>query len=46
MAVNPMQRKANNSFLLGVVITLFITGIIIALLLMQLSKINKEMEIN
>ena len=42
MAVNPMQRKANNSFLLGVVITLVITGIIIALLLMQLSKMNEE----
>lgn len=42
MAVNPMQRKANNSFLLGVVITLLITGIIIALLLMQLSKFNAD----
>ena len=42
MAVNPMQRKANNSFLLGVVITLVITGVIIALLLMELSKMNEE----
>ncbi len=46
MAVNPMQRKANNSFLLGVVITLVITGIIIALLLMQLSKLNEEKKAN
>ena len=42
MAVNPMQRKANNSFLLGILITLLITGVIIALLLMQLSKLNAE----
>lgn len=42
MAVNPMQRKANNSFLLGIVITLLITGVIIALLLMQVSKLNTE----
>lgn len=44
MAVNPMQRKANNSFLLGIVITLLITGVIIALLLMQLSKLKAEMK--
>lgn len=42
MAVNPMQRKAHNSFLLGMLITLFITGIIIVLLFMQISKLNKE----
>jgi len=42
MAVNPMQRKANNSFLLGMLITLLITGVIIALLLMQVSKLNAE----
>ena len=29
MAVNPMQRKARNSFLLGIIITLLITGIVI-----------------
>ena len=44
MAMNPMQRKANNSFLLGILITLLITGIIIALLIVQLSKLNKELE--
>lgn len=44
MAVNPMQRKANNSFLLGILITLLITGIIIALLIVQVSKLNKEIE--
>lgn len=44
MATNPMQRKANNSFLLGMLITLLITGIIIALLILQVSKLNKEKE--
>ena len=42
MATNPMQRKARNSFLLGMVITLLITGIIIALLAMNLIKIKKQ----
>lgn len=42
MAVNPMQRKANNSFLLGMLITLLITGLIIAFLILQVSKLNKE----
>ena len=44
MAMNPMQRKANNSFLLGILITLLITGIIIALLILQVSKLNKEIK--
>ena len=44
MAVNPMQRKANNSFLLGILITLLITGLIIAFLLMQMSKKNEEIK--
>ena len=38
MATNPMQRKARNSFLLGVVLTLLIAGIIIALLFLQLKN--------
>lgn len=45
MASNPMQRKARNSFLLGMFLTLLITGAIIALLIMQLmNKIKKEKE--
>ena len=32
MATNPMQRKARNSFLLGMFITLLITGVIIGVL--------------
>lgn len=44
MAMNPMQRKANNSFLLGILITLLITGIIIAFLIMQVMNLNKTIE--
>ena len=42
MAVNPMQRKARNSFLLGMILTLLITGIIIVLLFLQMKKLNDE----
>ena len=40
MASNPMQRKSRNSFLIGMVVTLFITGVIIAILLLQLGKMK------
>lgn len=45
MATNPMQRKARNSFLLGMLVMLLISGVIIALLFMQLmNKMKKEQE--
>lgn len=45
MATNPMQRKARNSFLLGMLVMLLIAGVIIALLIMQLmNKMKKEQE--
>lgn len=44
MAINPLERKSRNSFLLGMVITLLITGCIIAFLLMQLVKVNQEIK--
>lgn len=45
MATNPMQRKARNSFLLGMLVMLLISGLIIALLFMQLmNKTKKEKE--
>ena len=44
MAMNPMQRKANNSFLLGILITLVITGLIIGFLIYQVSNLNKKLE--
>ena len=42
MASNPMQRKARNSFLLGIIVTLIITGVIIAFLFLQLKKVKDE----
>lgn len=44
MAVNPMQRKSRNSFLIGVIVTLLITGIIIVLLFLQLKKKDDELQ--
>lgn len=44
MAVNPMQRKARNSFLLGMVITMVIMGAIIAFLFIQLNNMKQEQE--
>lgn len=45
MATNPMQRKARNSFLLGMLVMLLIAGVIIALLIMQLmNKIKEDQE--
>ena len=42
MAMNPMQRKANNYLIIGVLVTLLITGTVIVLLCMQLMKIQEE----
>ena len=44
MATNPMQRQAKTSFLLGMIVTLLITGAIIALLFMQLKKLNDQIK--
>ena len=42
MATNPMQRKARNSFLLGILVTLIISGIIIAFLFIQLKNYREK----
>ena len=42
MVMNPMQKKARTSFLLGMFITLIITGLIIGFLILQLVKVNEE----
>lgn len=42
MTMNPMQRKANNYLLIGVLVTLLITGSIIVLLFMQLNNLQQE----
>lgn len=39
-----MQRQARNSFLLGMVITLIIAAIIVALLFMQIKKLNDSLK--
>ena len=45
MATNPMQRKARNSFLLGMLVMLLIAGVIIGFLFIQLmNKTRKEQE--
>lgn len=42
MATNPMQRKARNSFLLGMLLTLVITGLVIVLLILQLKNYKEK----
>ena len=44
MASNPMQRKANMYLLIGVIVTLLITGSIIGILLMQYFKLKDEID--
>ena len=46
MATNPMQRKARNSFLLGILVTTLILGIIIAFLIYTMMGLkNKQDEL-
>lgn len=42
MAMNPMQRKANNYLLMGILGTLLVTGVIIVFLFMQLNGLQQE----
>ncbi len=42
MTMNPMQKKARTSFLLGMFLMLIITGIIIVFLILQISNMKKE----
>ena len=42
MATNPMQRKARNSFLLGMLITLIGATVVVALLLIQLKNYKEK----
>lgn len=43
MASNPMQRQARNSFLLGMVLTLILAAAVVALLYMQIKKLNEKL---
>lgn len=42
MAMNPMQRKANNYLLIGILGTLLVTGLIIVFLFMQLNNLKQD----
>ena len=44
MATNPMQKKARNSMLLGIVIGLLIGCVIIAFLFIQLTNLQKQIK--
>ena len=44
MASNPMQRKARISFLLGVIVTLLLSAIVIAFLLLMLKQKSDELK--
>lgn len=44
MASNPMQRKSRNSFLLGIIVTLLITGVVIAFLLLMLKQKDDQIK--
>lgn len=41
MAINPMQRKSRNSFLLGMFVMLLVAAVIVGLLLMQIMNLKK-----
>ena len=42
MAMNPMQRKANNYLLIGILGTLLVTGLIIVFLFIQLNNLKQD----
>ena len=44
MATNPMQKKARNSFILGVLITFLIMAIVVAFLLYSMLNMKKAEE--
>ena len=44
MAMNPMQRRARNSFLTGVLITLIIMAVAVVILLDKINKLNEDKE--
>ena len=44
MAMNPMQRRARNSFLIGFLVSLIIMAIVVIFLLMKIKSINEAKE--
>ena len=44
MAMNPMQRRARNSFLTGMLVTLVLMAIVVVILLAKINKLNEDKE--
>lgn len=44
MAMNPMQRRARNSFLTGMLVTLVVMAVVVIALLYKINKLNEDME--
>ena len=44
MAVNPMQRRARNSFLIGFLVALIIMALVVVFLLTRIKALNEEKE--
>ena len=44
MAVNPMQRRARNSFLIGFLVALIIMALVVLLLLYKIKNLNEAKE--
>ncbi len=42
MATNPMQKKARNSFILGMLVTFLVMALVVGFLLVQLNKMKDE----
>lgn len=44
MAMNPMQRRARNSFLTGMLVTLVVMAVVVVLLLAKINQLNEDKE--
>lgn len=44
MAMNPMQRRARNSFLTGMLVTLVVMAVVVVLLLYKINQLNEDKE--
>ena len=44
MAMNPMQRRARNSFLTGMLVTLVVMAVVVIVLLYKINQLNEDME--
>lgn len=44
MAMNPMQRRARNSFLTGMLVTLVVMAVVVITLLYKINQLNEDME--